>query len=146
MTFLSKLALWDENNDMFYTLQERQERLKSLQVQFSAKSNMTSSTGCNGNLSEDASTEVLGDATTGYIVNVVREKGEEAIRILPSISAKLKVHQVPNFPFLLLFSIIWFEFSFCMEKVSLLLCGRFSKLRITLPSLSLILGTCLLRP
>ena len=52
------------------------------------------SEGFNGNLSEDASTEVLGDASTGYIVNVVREKGEEAVRIPPSISVKLKVHQV----------------------------------------------------
>lgn len=52
------------------------------------------SEGFNGNLSEDASTDVLGDASTGYIVNVVREKGEEAVRIPPSISAKLKVHQV----------------------------------------------------
>lgn len=76
-------------------MQERQERLKSLQVQFSATSKMTSSIGCNGNLPEGASTEVLGDALTGYIVNVVREKGEEAVRIPPSISAKLKAHQVP---------------------------------------------------
>lgn len=121
------MALWYLDNDIFYTLQERQERLKSLQVQFSTQSNMTSSTSYNGNLSEDASTEVLGDASTGYIVNVVREKGEEAIRILPSISAKLKAHQVPNFPSLLLFSIIWFEFSVCMGKENLLLCGCFSK-------------------
>lgn len=49
---------------------------------------------CNGDLSEGASIEVLGDALTGYIVNVVREKGEEAVRIPPSISAKLKAHQV----------------------------------------------------
>lgn len=53
-----------------------------------------SSDGCNGNLSEGASVEVLGDALAGYIVNVVREKGEEAVRIPPSISAKLKAHQV----------------------------------------------------
>lgn len=67
-----------------------------MQVQFSAKSKM-SSAGCNGNLSEGASVEVLGDASTGYVVNVVREKGEEAVRIPPSISAKLKAHQVPPF-------------------------------------------------
>lgn len=53
--------------------------------------------GCNGNLSEGASVEVLGDALAGYIVNVVREKGEEAVRIPPSISAKLKAHQVLYF-------------------------------------------------
>lgn len=55
---------------------------------------MTSSVRCDGDLSVGASIEVLGDAVTGYIVNVVREKGEEAVRIPPSISAKLKAHQV----------------------------------------------------
>lgn len=49
---------------------------------------------CNGDLPEGATVEVLGDAATGYIVNVVREKGEEAVRIPPSVSAKLKAHQV----------------------------------------------------
>lgn len=68
--------------------------MKSLQVQFSAKSKVKSYAGYNGNLSEGVTTEVLGDASTGYVVNVVREKGEEAVRIPPSISAKLKAHQV----------------------------------------------------
>lgn len=67
-----------------------------MQVQFSAKSKIMSSVGSNGNLSEGASVEVLGDASTGYVVNVVREKGEEAVRIPPSISAKLKAHQVSS--------------------------------------------------
>ena len=58
-----------------------------------------SSAGCIGNLPEGASIEVLGDAVAGYIVNVVREKGEEAVRIPPSISAKLKAHQVFYFVF-----------------------------------------------
>lgn len=43
---------------------------------------------------EGAETEVLGDAHSGYIVNVAREIGEEAVRVPRSISAKLKVHQV----------------------------------------------------
>ena len=55
-----------------------------------------SSVGCIGSLSEGANVEVLGDTSTGYIVNVVREKGEEAVRIPPSISAKLKAHQVSS--------------------------------------------------
>lgn len=75
-------------------MQERQERLKSLKVQFSAESKITTSASLSGTLIEDASVEVLGDASTGYIVNVVREKGEEAVKIPPSISAKLKAHQV----------------------------------------------------
>ena len=80
-------------------MQERQERLKSLKVQFSDKSKMINPASCSGNLTEGASVEVLGDATTGYIVNVVREKGEEAVRIPPSISSKLKAHQVSFYPY-----------------------------------------------
>lgn len=38
--------------------------------------------------------EILGDISAGYIINVVREEGEEAVRIPPSISMKLKLHQV----------------------------------------------------
>ncbi|KAM1354098.1 hypothetical protein ACFX2H_033496 [Malus domestica] len=79
---------------------ERQERLMSLQVQFSAKSKMKSFATCNGRLPEGASAEVLGDASAGYIVNVVREKGEEAVRIPPSISAKLKAHQITGVRFI----------------------------------------------
>lgn len=79
---------------------ERQERLKSLKVQFSSDSKRMSSAGFCGNLPEGASAEVLGDASTGYIVNVVREKGEEAIRIPPSISSKLKTHQVSGIRFM----------------------------------------------
>ncbi|KAJ6349364.1 hypothetical protein OIU77_006867 [Salix suchowensis] len=79
---------------------ERQERLKSLKIQFSDKSKMINSASCSGNLHEGASVEVLGDATTGYIVNVVREKGEEAVRIPPGISSKLKAHQVAGIRFL----------------------------------------------
>ncbi|KAM1526312.1 hypothetical protein FF1_010696 [Malus domestica] len=79
---------------------ERQERLMSLQVQFSAKSKMKSSATCNGRLPEGANTEVLGDASVGYVVNVVREKGEEAVRIPPSISAKLKAHQITGVRFM----------------------------------------------
>ncbi|PON55514.1 P-loop containing nucleoside triphosphate hydrolase [Parasponia andersonii] len=90
---LDDAELGEETKRKIAIEKERQERLKSLHVQFSAKSNVMSSAGFNGNLQEDASTGVLGDASTGYIVNVVRDKGEEAVRIPPSISAKLKVHQ-----------------------------------------------------
>ncbi|KAH8491192.1 hypothetical protein H0E87_023363 [Populus deltoides] len=79
---------------------ERQERLKSLKVKFSDKSKMMNFASCSGNLPEGASVEVIGDATTGYIVNVAREKGEEAVRIPPSLSSKLKAHQVAGIRFL----------------------------------------------
>ncbi|OMO62486.1 transcriptional regulator ATRX-like protein [Corchorus capsularis] len=54
---------------------------------------MMNSLSCNRNISDEASLEVLGDTISGYIVNLRREDGEEAVRIPPSISAKLKVHQ-----------------------------------------------------
>lgn len=74
---------------------------------------MKSSASCNGNLPEGANAEVLGDASAGYIVNVVREKGEEAVRIPPSISAKLKTHQVfPNLLTIFLLRLFFCEFPF----------------------------------
>lgn len=41
-----------------------------------------------------AGVEVLDNASLGYIVNLMREEDEEAVRIPPSISANLKLHQV----------------------------------------------------
>ncbi|PIA40011.1 hypothetical protein AQUCO_02500020v1 [Aquilegia coerulea] len=78
----------------------RQEHLKSLEVQFKGKSRTTASPSCNGGDLDCGSVEVAGDATKGYIVNVVREKDEEAVRIPPSISAKLKVHQIAGIRFM----------------------------------------------
>uniref|UniRef100_A0A803KNM3 Uncharacterized protein n=1 Tax=Chenopodium quinoa TaxID=63459 RepID=A0A803KNM3_CHEQI len=78
---------------------ERQERLKSLKAQFSAMPMMMNTSTCN-DLPEGASSEVLGDPSTGFIVNVVREEGEGAVRIPPSISAKLKTHQVAGIRFM----------------------------------------------
>lgn len=42
----------------------------------------------------DDGVEVLGDTASGYIINLLREEGEEAVRIPPSISTNLKLHQV----------------------------------------------------
>lgn len=78
----------------FVIVQERQDRLESLKAQFSTNSMGATSAGFTVNISEGCAAEVLGDALTGYIVNVVREEGEEAVRIPPSISTKLKAHQV----------------------------------------------------
>ncbi|GAV83009.1 SNF2_N domain-containing protein/Helicase_C domain-containing protein [Cephalotus follicularis] len=97
---LDDAELGEETKRKIAIEKERQERLQSLKVQFSAKSNLMSSASYNGDLPEGASVEVLGDAITGYIVNVVREKGEDAVRIPPSISAKLKVHQIAGIRFM----------------------------------------------
>lgn len=66
---------------------------------------MATSAAYTRNLPEGATMEVLGDAYTGYIVNVARESGEEAVRIPPSISAKLKTHQV-SLLFIIIFSML----------------------------------------
>lgn len=63
-------------------------------MQFSARYKTIGSMGGVKTIPEGAETEVLGDAHSGYIVNVAREIGEEAVRVPRSISAKLKVHQV----------------------------------------------------
>ncbi|XP_052191334.1 protein CHROMATIN REMODELING 20 [Diospyros lotus] len=97
---LDDAELGEETKRKIAIEKERQERLKCLEAQFSRKSVLMSSTISDGNLSEGASVEVLGDALTGYIVNVVREKGEEAVRIPPSISAKLKAHQITGIRFM----------------------------------------------
>ncbi|XWS57776.1 hypothetical protein CRYUN_Cryun09bG0202200 [Craigia yunnanensis] len=95
---LDDAELGEETKRKIAIEKERQERLKSMQ--FSAKYNMMNSSSCNRNLLDEASVEVLGDAITGYIVNVRREDGEEAVRIPPSISAKLKVHQIAGIRFM----------------------------------------------
>lgn len=97
---LDDAELGEETKRKIAIEKERQDRLKSLQVQFPCKSTITNTSSCSGNLLEGASVEVLGDALSGYIVNVVREKGEDAVRVPPSISAKLKVHQVAGIRFL----------------------------------------------
>ncbi|XP_030511569.1 protein CHROMATIN REMODELING 20 isoform X2 [Rhodamnia argentea] len=97
---LDDAELGEETKRKIAIEKERQERLRSLQVQFSAKSNMSNSPSRSFSLSEGAAIDMLGDASGGYIVNVVREKSEEAVRIPPSISSKLKAHQVAGIRFI----------------------------------------------
>lgn len=72
--------------------QERQERLKSLEGwnSTSSKSPVVS----NGLSHDGTEVEKPGDYSSGYIINLLREEGEEAVFIPPSISKKLKPHQV----------------------------------------------------
>ncbi|XP_024988979.1 protein CHROMATIN REMODELING 20 isoform X4 [Cynara cardunculus var. scolymus] len=81
---------------------ERQERLKSLEAERlkSLKSMKTDYANFRATVSEGATVDMLGDAQTGYIVNVVREEKEEAVRVPPSISIKLKSHQVAGIRFM----------------------------------------------
>ncbi|KAK8487918.1 hypothetical protein V6N11_014375 [Hibiscus sabdariffa] len=95
---LDDAELGEETKRKIAIEKERQDRLKSMQ--FPAKYNMLNSSSRGRNLLDEANLEMLGDANTGYIVNVRREDGEEAVRIPPSISAKLKVHQIAGIRFM----------------------------------------------
>lgn len=96
---LDDAELGEETKRKIAIEKERQDRLKSLEAKFSTKS-MMSSAGFTRTLPAGDTTDVLGDALTGYIVNVVREEGEEAVRIPPSISTKLKAHQIAGIRFM----------------------------------------------
>ncbi|XP_020549105.1 protein CHROMATIN REMODELING 20 isoform X3 [Sesamum indicum] len=92
--------LGEETKKKIAIEKERQERLKSLEARFSTQSVMMSSAVTNGSSFDGTGLEVLGDTSSGYIVNVVREEGEEAVRIPPSISMKLKLHQIAGIRFM----------------------------------------------
>ncbi|KAL0382612.1 UNVERIFIED_CONTAM: protein CHROMATIN REMODELING 20 [Sesamum calycinum] len=94
---LDDSELREETKKKIAIEQERQERLKSLEAQYSTKSAMMNSMANNGISLDGSGHEVLGDTSSGYIINLVREGGEDAVRIPPSISTKLKLHQVIAF-------------------------------------------------
>ncbi|XP_043703389.1 protein CHROMATIN REMODELING 20 isoform X2 [Telopea speciosissima] len=97
---LDDAELGEETKRKIAIEKERQEHLKSLKVQFTAKPWSGITVNCEGNVPEGTDIEMLGDMINGYIVNVVREKDEEAVRIPPSISAKLKAHQIAGIRFM----------------------------------------------
>ncbi|XP_060186744.1 protein CHROMATIN REMODELING 20 isoform X2 [Lycium barbarum] len=97
---LDDTELGEETKRKIAIEKERQERLKSLGAKFSSKTMFMDSADCCKSSYESGSLEMLGDVETGYIVNVVREEGEEAVRIPPSISSKLKSHQVAGIRFM----------------------------------------------
>lgn len=69
-------------------------------MQFTAKSLGNAVISLNGESMKATDVKVMGDATSGYIVNVAREDCEEPIRIPPSLSSRLKPHQVFSPPML----------------------------------------------
>ncbi|XP_058095092.1 protein CHROMATIN REMODELING 20 isoform X2 [Magnolia sinica] len=97
---LDDAELGEETKRKIALEKARQEHLKSMQVQFAGKSWGKISTSCNGNATVGTSVKVLGDATNGFIVNVAREADEVPVRIPPSISAKLKPHQIAGIRFM----------------------------------------------
>lgn len=97
---LDDAELGEETKKKIAIEKERQERLKSLGAQFSMKTSMSSSPSCTWSVPDGASVEVFGEPKKGYIVNVVKEEGEEPVRIPPSISIKLKPHQIAGIRFM----------------------------------------------
>ncbi|KAK4403828.1 protein CHROMATIN REMODELING 20 [Sesamum angolense] len=76
---LDDSELREETKKKIAIEQERQERLKSLEAQYSTKSAMMNSMANNGISLDGSGHEVLGDTSSGYIINLVREEGEDAI-------------------------------------------------------------------
>ncbi|CAH9080492.1 unnamed protein product [Cuscuta epithymum] len=97
---LDDTELGEETKRKIAIEKERQERLKSLEARFSNKARMMSFGDSSKKYCENGSAEMLGDSKMGYVVNVVRDEAEEAVRIPPSMSAKLKAHQVAGIRFM----------------------------------------------
>ncbi|KAK6144887.1 hypothetical protein DH2020_021707 [Rehmannia glutinosa] len=97
---LDDAELGEETKKKIAIEKERQERLISLGALYSTKSVIKSSMVSNGISFDGAGVEVLGNTTSGYIINLVREEGEEAVRVPPSISKKLKLHQIAGIRFM----------------------------------------------
>ncbi|GFP90113.1 protein chromatin remodeling 20 [Phtheirospermum japonicum] len=85
---LDDTELGEETKKKIAIEKERQERLKSLEAS-SIDNSMISSLISN----DGAGFEVLGNSSSGDIINLAREEGEEAVRVPQSISMKLKLHQ-----------------------------------------------------
>lgn len=83
---LDDAELGEETQKKIAIEKERQERLRSLEVTESVMAG------------KGFGVEVEDNASAGYIINLLREGDEEAVRIPPSISMNLKSHQVCNSP------------------------------------------------
>ncbi|XP_057784554.1 LOW QUALITY PROTEIN: protein CHROMATIN REMODELING 20-like [Salvia miltiorrhiza] len=85
---LDDAELGEETQKKIAIEKERQERLRSLEVTESVM------------VGKGVGVEVPDNASSGYIINLVREEDEEAVRIPPSISMKLKPHQISGIRFM----------------------------------------------
>ncbi|KAJ0967213.1 hypothetical protein J5N97_024130 [Dioscorea zingiberensis] len=97
---LDDTELGEETQEKIAIEKARQEHLKLMQEQSAVKSLNKNATSSNGVAIEEATVEMLGGASEGFIVNVAREEDEEPVRIPPSMSARLKPHQVAGIRFL----------------------------------------------
>ncbi|KAL3650059.1 hypothetical protein CASFOL_006462 [Castilleja foliolosa] len=92
---LDDTELGEETRKKIAIERERQERLKSLEASSIDNSMISSLISIDG-----AGFKVLGDSSSGYIINMLREEGEEAVRVPQSISTKLKLHQIAGIRFM----------------------------------------------
>ncbi|CAA6655410.1 unnamed protein product [Spirodela intermedia] len=95
---LDDAELREETKEKIAIEKARQEHLKLMQ--FTAKSLGNAVISVDGESMKATDVKVMGDATSGYIVNVAREDSEEPIRIPSSLSSRLKPHQVSGIRFL----------------------------------------------
>lgn len=97
---LDDAELGEETKQRVALEKARQEHLRSMQLQSASKSRDQSVSGLRGVATDGLTVGILGDSTDGYIVNLAREEDEEPVRIPPSISTKLKPHQVAGIRFM----------------------------------------------
>ncbi|KAL7148380.1 hypothetical protein ABFS83_06G174400 [Erythranthe nasuta] len=97
---LDDAELTEETKKKIAIEKERQERLKSLEAEYSIESLKRNSMVNNGVSFDGAGIEMPGDTDSGYVINLVREESDVPVRIPPSISSKLKHHQIAGIRFM----------------------------------------------
>lgn len=97
---LDDTELGEETKEKIAIEKARQEYLKSMQVQAAKKSYVKTLAEINRSTSAIETIRMLDDPREGYVVNVAREDDEDPVRIAPSLSLKLKPHQVEGIRFM----------------------------------------------
>ncbi|KAH0433769.1 hypothetical protein IEQ34_026952 [Dendrobium chrysotoxum] len=97
---LDDTELGEETKEKIAIEKARQEYLRSMQAQAAKKSYGKTLAEINRSTSAIETLRMLDDPGEGYVVNVAREDDEEPVRIAPSLSMKLKPHQVEGIRFM----------------------------------------------
>lgn len=97
---LDDTELGEETKEKIAIEKARQEYLKSMQVNSAKKSYGKTLAEINRSTSSIVTLRMLDDPVEGYVVNIAREDDEESVKIVPSLSMKLKPHQVEGIRFM----------------------------------------------
>ncbi|KAK8963018.1 DNA repair and recombination protein RAD54 [Platanthera guangdongensis] len=97
---LDDTELGEETKEKIAIEKARQEYLKSMQVKSAKKSYGRTLAEINRSTSSILTLRMLDDPAEGYVVNIAREDDEEPVKIVSSLSMKLKPHQVEGIRFM----------------------------------------------